>query len=157
MASGQVLQAMQSGSAAHSAAGTLHAGEGLRLERPFRAPHHTVSAVALVGGGTKARPGEISLAHGGVLSLDELPEYQRAALEAMRQPLEDGHVSVASSQLPSDIVTFPSSIMSPLNLPAQVTFNVETVLTIILTPAGLIRLTLPSPTDKSLNLYVCLS
>ncbi len=78
----------------HSAAGTLRAGEGLKLERPFRAPHHTVSAVALVGGGSKARPGEISLAHGGVLFLDELPEYNRAALEAMRQPLEDGFVSV---------------------------------------------------------------
>lgn len=78
----------------HSAAGTLRAGEGLMLERPFRAPHHTVSAAALVGGGSKARPGEISLAHGGVLFLDELPEYQRAALEAMRQPLEDGFVSV---------------------------------------------------------------
>ena len=78
----------------HSAAGTLRGGEGLMLERPFRAPHHTVSAVALVGGGSKARPGEISLAHGGVLFLDELPEYDRAALEAMRQPLEDGFVSV---------------------------------------------------------------
>ena len=78
----------------HSAAGTLRAGEGLMLERPFRAPHHTVSAVALVGGGSKARPGEISLAHGGVLFLDELPEYDRAALEGMRQPLEDGFVSV---------------------------------------------------------------
>ena len=78
----------------HSAAGTLAADSGLMLERPFRAPHHTVSAVALVGGGTKAKPGEISLAHGGVLFLDELPEYNRAALEAMRQPLEDGFVSV---------------------------------------------------------------
>ena len=78
----------------HSAAGTLAADSGLLLERPFRAPHHTVSAVALVGGGTKAKPGEISLAHGGVLFLDELPEYNRAALEAMRQPLEDGFVSV---------------------------------------------------------------
>ena len=77
----------------HSAAGTLPGG-GLMLERPFRAPHHTVSAVALVGGGSKARPGEVSLAHGGVLFLDELPEYDRAALEAMRQPLEDGVVSV---------------------------------------------------------------
>ena len=77
----------------HSAAGTLPGG-GLMLERPFRAPHHTVSAVALVGGGSKARPGEVSLAHGGVLFLDELPEYDRAALEAMRQPLEDGFVSV---------------------------------------------------------------
>ena len=78
----------------HSAAGTLAADSGLMLERPFRAPHHTVSAVALTGGGTKARPGEVSLAHGGVLFLDELPEYNRAALEAMRQPLEDGFVSV---------------------------------------------------------------
>lgn len=77
----------------HSAAGTLPGG-GLMFERPFRAPHHTVSAVALVGGGSKARPGEVSLAHGGVLFLDELPEYDRAALEAMRQPLEDGFVSV---------------------------------------------------------------
>lgn len=89
----------------HSAAGTLRAGEGLMLERPFRAPHHTVSAVALVGGGSKARPGEISLAHGGVLFLDELPEYQRQALEAMRQPLEDGSVSVvrvsASARYPA--------------------------------------------------------
>lgn len=78
----------------HSAAGQLSPQSGLLLERPFRAPHHTVSAVALVGGGSKARPGEISLAHHGVLFLDELPEYDRAALEAMRQPLEDGFVSV---------------------------------------------------------------
>jgi len=78
----------------HSAAGVLRADTGLLLERPFRAPHHTASAVALVGGGSKARPGEISLAHHGVLFLDELPEYNRQALEAMRQPLEDGFVSV---------------------------------------------------------------
>ena len=78
----------------HSAAGALPPDSGLLLERPFRAPHHTASAVALVGGGSKARPGEISLAHHGVLFLDELPEYNRQALEAMRQPLEDGFVSV---------------------------------------------------------------
>lgn len=78
----------------HSAAGQLAPGEGLLSERPFRAPHHTASAAALVGGGPKARPGEISLASGGVLFLDELPEYNRAALEALRQPLEDGFVSV---------------------------------------------------------------
>ena len=78
----------------HSAAGTLAADSGLLLQRPFRAPHHTASAAALIGGGPKARPGEISLAHGGVLFLDELPEYDRMALEALRQPLEDGFVSV---------------------------------------------------------------
>ena len=78
----------------HSAAGTLAADSGLLAQRPFRAPHHTASAAALVGGGSKARPGEISLAHHGVLFLDELPEYNRQALEAMRQPLEDGFVSV---------------------------------------------------------------
>ena len=78
----------------HSAAGVLSSDSGLMLERPFRSPHHTVSAVALIGGGSKARPGEISLAHQGVLFLDELPEYDRAALEAMRPPLEDGFVSV---------------------------------------------------------------
>ena len=78
----------------HSAAGTLGADAGLMCERPFRAPHHTASAVALVGGGSKARPGEISLAHDGVLFLDELPEYDRGTLEALRQPLEDGFVNV---------------------------------------------------------------
>ena len=77
----------------HSAAGTLRES-GLMPWRPFRAPHHTASAVSLVGGGAKAKPGEISLAHHGVLFLDELPEYNRQALEAMRQPLEDGFVSV---------------------------------------------------------------
>lgn len=89
----------------HSASGMLAPGSGLMTERPFRSPHHTVSAVALVGGGSKARPGEISLAHQGVLFLDELPEYERAALEAMRQPLEDGSVSVvrvaAQAQYPA--------------------------------------------------------
>ncbi|MCL2545540.1 MAG: YifB family Mg chelatase-like AAA ATPase, partial [Clostridia bacterium] len=79
----------------HSAAGMMRDGGSLMAERPFRSPHHTASAVALVGGGAQAKPGEISLAHGGVLFLDELPEYSRVSLEAMRQPLEDGFVSIA--------------------------------------------------------------
>ncbi|HPJ03595.1 MAG TPA: YifB family Mg chelatase-like AAA ATPase [Candidatus Limiplasma sp.] len=78
----------------HSAAGTLEVETGLMTERPFRSPHHNVSLPAIVGGGVKAKPGEVSLAHNGVLFLDELPEYQRQTLEALRQPLEDGFVNV---------------------------------------------------------------
>ena len=79
----------------HSVAGILPPGTGLLTERPFRTPHHSASMPALVGGGTNAMPGEISLAHNGVLFLDELPEYSRTALEALRQPLEDGVCTVA--------------------------------------------------------------
>jgi magnesium chelatase family protein len=81
--------------AIHSVAGTLPPGTGLLATRPFRAPHHTISNVALVGGGSIPRPGEISLAHNGVLFLDEMPEFQRRVLEVLRQPLEEGRVTVA--------------------------------------------------------------
>src|SRR5437764_983966 len=80
--------------ALHSlAAGRFDASQWRR--RPMRAPHHSSSAVALVGGGSPPRPGEISLAHGGVLFLDEFPEFQRAALEALREPLETGSITIA--------------------------------------------------------------
>lgn len=81
----------------HSAAGTLSPGEGLLSRRPFRAPHHTASQVSLVGGGD-ARPGEITLAHHGVLFLDELPEFPRHVLDSLRQPLEDGRVMIARAR-----------------------------------------------------------
>ncbi len=78
----------------HSIAGKLTPGSGLMATRPFSAPHHSASVASLIGGGSNARPGEVSLAHNGVLFLDELPEFSRNALEALRQPLEDGVVSV---------------------------------------------------------------
>ncbi|MEO6222816.1 MAG: YifB family Mg chelatase-like AAA ATPase [Vicinamibacterales bacterium] len=92
----------------HSIAGLLPPGSGLVRTRPFRAPHHTCSDMALVGGGTSPRPGEISLAHCGVLFLDELPEFSRRVLETLRQPLESGVVHVARV---SRSVTFPARVM----------------------------------------------
>jgi magnesium chelatase family protein len=91
----------------HSVAGLLPGGSGLIRTRPFRAPHHTISDVALVGGGTHPRPGELSLAHAGVLFLDEMPEFERRALEVLRQPLEEGRVRIARA---AASVEFPASV-----------------------------------------------
>ena len=83
----------------HSVAGVLDLNKGIVVERPFRSPHHTATLIALTGGGLKAKPGEISLAHSGVLFLDEMPEYARNTLETLRQPMEDGYITVARNAL----------------------------------------------------------
>src|SRR5579864_2350900 len=92
----------------HSVAGLLDDARGLVGTRPFRSPHHTISDAGLIGGGTIPRPGEVSLGHNGVLFLDELPEFQRNVLEVMRQPLEDGAVTIARAALS---LSFPSRFM----------------------------------------------
>ena len=92
----------------HSVAGKLERGATLLTRRPFRAPHHTISPVALVGGGTYPAPGEISLAHNGILFLDELPEFSRQVLEVMRQPLEDRHITISRAKYTVD---YPASFM----------------------------------------------
>lgn len=92
----------------HSVAGILDPERGIVSSRPFRSPHHTTSRIALTGGGPTARPGEISYAHNGVLFLDELPEYPRAALEILRQPLEDGVVTVSRT---ARTVEYPANFM----------------------------------------------
>lgn len=92
----------------YSAVGRLQPGQPLLLQRPFRAPHHTISEAGLVGGGSVPAPGEISLAHNGVLFLDELPEYNRRTLEVLRQPLEDGCVTISRAM---GSLTFPANLM----------------------------------------------
>jgi len=92
----------------HSVVGKINEHKGLMSQRPFRSPHHTISDVALVGGGAYPQPGEISLSHNGVLFLDELPEFKRSVLEVMRQPLEDREVTISRAKF---TVTYPSSFM----------------------------------------------
>jgi magnesium chelatase family protein len=92
----------------HSVAGKIVQNSQLISKRPFRAPHHSISATALIGGGSNPQPGEISLAHNGVLFLDEMPEFSRHALEVMRQPLEDHHVLISRTKWS---IVFPANFM----------------------------------------------
>jgi magnesium chelatase family protein len=92
----------------HSVMGLLKSGQSLLATRPFRSPHHTVSDVAMVGGGQIPKPGEVSLSHNGVLFLDELPEFKRNVLEVLRQPIEDGSVTISRA---TSSITYPASIM----------------------------------------------
>src|SRR6186713_2718786 len=92
----------------HSIVGLLSAGQALVTRRPFRAPHHTASDAGLLGGNANPTPGEISLAHNGVLFLDELPEFKRSVLETLRQPLEEGQVTISRA---AGSMTFPARFM----------------------------------------------
>lgn len=95
-----------------SVAGTLENGRILRA-RPYRAPHHSASMAALTGGGLRVKPGEVSMAHLGVLFLDELPEFQRAVLDSLRQPLETGEVTVARANAH---VTYPARVQAEMHV-----------------------------------------
>jgi magnesium chelatase family protein len=91
-----------------SVVGLIHKGQALITQRPFRSPHHTISDAGLIGGGHIPKPGEVSLAHNGILFLDELPEYKRHVLEVLRQPMEEGRVTIARA---ATTVTFPANFM----------------------------------------------
>jgi magnesium chelatase family protein len=123
--------------AVHSVAGLLAPGAGLLVERPFRAPHHTISNVALIGGGSHPRPGEVSLAHHGVLFLDEMLEFSRHVLEVLRQPLEEGHVTIAraarSAQFPARF-----TLVGAMN-PCPCGFHGDPTRTCRCTPTQLLR------------------
>ncbi len=112
----------------HSVAGLLGDGQSLIATRPYRSPHHTISDIALIGGGQIPRPGEVSLAHHGILFLDELPEFKRNALEVLRQPLENGSVSVsrasASVAYPAQFVLVAAMNPARAAIPATVPINV---------------------------------
>ena len=92
----------------HSVAGVLDSKKGIVVERPFRSPHHSATLIALTGGGAKAKPGEVSLAHNGVLFLDEMPEYARNTIETLRQPMEDGNITVSRNAL---TVQYPANFV----------------------------------------------
>ena len=92
----------------HSVAGVLDSKQGIVVERPFRSPHHSSTLIALTGGGQKAKPGEISLAHNGVLFLDEMPEYARNTIETLRQPMEDGYITVARN---AQTIQYPANFI----------------------------------------------
>jgi magnesium chelatase family protein len=123
--------------AVHSVAGLLRRGSGLLVDRPFRAPHHTISDAALVGGGSIPRPGEVSLAHHGVLFLDEMLEFSRHVLEVLRQPLEEGAVTVSRA---ARTAVFPARfiLVGAMN-PCPCGFHGDTTRTCRCTPLQLLR------------------
>ncbi len=121
----------------HSVAGKLQKGASLISQRPFRSPHHTISEVALVGGGINPAPGEISLAHNGVLFCDELPEFNKSTLEVLRQPLEDRRISISRAKY---TVEFPSSFMFVASMnPCPCGYHGDPTHTCVCTPGQIQR------------------